>query len=277
MALKRLKPYLLAAALGLAGISASGAANAEETKPAFAVAPGTSAYGDPREYFLLGYEAVASYFLMTAIHESGHAMAANALGVRVSDFHPLPSYLDGGMAMGYTVYGEGYSKKQGLEKVVIASGGMLATRMAAEGLDALMNNADMHPRANQALAMLYFINRFDSVNYFLKCAIYSWSGNELYEGDDPQHIFNSVMGYDKLVSPKQRKKFARQMRKDQDIFYIIALSAISADISLDFGEIRNNFFRLWLIDPKEDGSQEGYDFAVDFSEGGAYVKFKYEF
>ncbi len=119
------------------------------------------------EWTIIAGELAASYFATVAIHEHGHATTGRILGVDIEEVQVFPSTLKNGTFLfGYVRYNrEDYNKKSKLEKVEMTAGGMIATRTVAEKLDKIMDSTSLHPRVKQALAALYFLNRFEGPRY----------------------------------------------------------------------------------------------------------------
>lgn len=285
MTFKKLRDCALVAGLGLAEIiGASSAKAAEPEKPARIEQkaqenPQTPqpakteslAYTSPLEWLIVGSEVAASVFATAAIHETGHLIAAKTVGVKILDFHPYPGKIGDTWVVGYINSDEeSYLKQSKPEKITMDGAGMLATRLTGEGLDTLMNHADIHPRVKQGLAALYFMNRFEATKYIIRCAIPSWLGKPENAIFDPQSIVNRITNKtpEEIANNKSTKK--------EKIAYAIAVSALVMDTLMDWHEIKTNFDRLWLIDSKNE-EQKNHDIGLDLLNGGVHASYTYKF
>lgn len=219
------------------------------------------------EWTIIAGELAASFFATVAIHEYGHATTANIHGVGAK-VHVLPSILENGtFLLGYTGYdGETYNKKSDFEKMQMDAGGMIATRTVAEKLDKIMDSTSLHPRVKQALAALYFMNRFDGPRYILSCALKSWTNNPIPQINDPQKILNFITDKNSVTTPPT---------DEEKIAYAIAAGAVAIDTLLDWKEIETNLKRLFAMETEAE--RENYNFNLSMTPGGVYANFTYEF
>lgn len=163
------------------------------------------------------------------VHESGHALAASiASDVRIVTFRPFPGMCGGQFSSGCFELDPTSSRSQ--IDFVVRPAGMLATRFAAEGYDALGNLELTGPRSDQFLAAFYLTARIDAFQYVLRSAIMSWSGNPPPRSWDPQGIVSGV----------------RQDRAGQNWMYAGLLTLLVVDLILDWDEIKTNWNRLWI-------------------------------
>ncbi len=279
MVLNKLKQYMLASSLGIAGILGAGTANAkelcnqkheqicnEQTKPA---------YKSGLEWLIVGSELGASVFAATAIHELGHAVTATALGEAVYEIKLYPHKIGNAWAMGSTTTSRGSSKAK---EIAILSGGMVATRLTSEGIDTFLNftenhpKENLHPRAKQALAALYFINRFEGPKYILRNAIPCWLGKSGI--GDPQAIVNEIVGPRYKETTQGGEKTPKPTVEEKAI-YAGATALLIVDTIADWDELKDNWNRLWMIPTEKE--QKKYSFHINLTDGGIYGNFAYNF
>ncbi len=268
MILNKLKPYILAAGMGLAGILGSSTVNAaeraqpkQEQQEMFLGRPIT----EQQKAGLRMLPAIPEYFLAyflvePLIHESGHALVATACGVPIKEFHPYPGKGAGGY-VAFDVTQESWEKIPEVKRDLINVAGIISSRAAAEGLDALMNSTDMNPYIEQALAATYLTMRIEVARYALLSMAGSWGRTSPWTGDDIHNIVRMVT----KDPEKQKWVYAG----------ILGLSAV--DLALDWDELRDNGNRMLMLDSNKKKEAKSYNIDVAPTKGGLQASFTYKF
>jgi hypothetical protein len=173
-------------------------------------------------------EAVLARFLSVALHESMHALTTKATGVELLQFSPVPGRCLGEFRPGCVVIsGDGLTSGK---HFAISSSGVLATRLTSEGFNFFADRDFTNRRVDQALAVSYFVFRWDMAYYVLNNAIYNWAGHPKNGGDDIQSVVN-------LMTDDREK---------QAWIFVGLTTAIVLDLIFDWDEIKTNWDRLWL-------------------------------
>lgn len=268
MIFDKIKPYALAAGLGLAGILGTNAVNAaepaqtnQEKQEMLLGKPITEQQKEGLRMLPAIPEYLLAYLLFEPfIHESGHALTAKAFGVHIKEYHPYP----GKGSLGYVAYDEtkeNWEKRPKAQRELINVAGLLSSRLTAESLDALMNITEMNPFVEQALAAAYLTLRIEFARYALVSMAENWGKTDPWTGDD---IHNIV----RLVSKKPEK---------QKWVYAGLLGLAAADLALDWDELKDNWRRLFMLDYNKKKEGKNYSTSVVPTDGGVQASFTYKF
>ncbi len=237
------------------------------------------AYKQPLEWLIIGGESAASWLTTVLIHETGHAIVASSLGVGIERFHPYPEIRGNTFLGGYISFTEDINDVSKAGRIAISSGGMLTTRLTAEGLDLLMNQVEMPARAEQGLATLYFMTRLDMTRYVLSCAIKSWANRPAGPISDPQRIMD-LLTFERKERKSPEEKGKELYRKNskaatkQKLIYAGAAGLLALDTFLDWDELKDNWDRLWLKDPRKKEPKR-YEPSIQIIPEGFMLSVKY--
>lgn len=184
---------------------------------------------EPPEPLLVAVETIPILYFTILVHESGHALMGKALRLNIGKFQPYPTMCGDSFAYGCTTLNErSLTKKQ---RILFSSGGILATRLSAEGIDFITNRIpDERARLKQTMSILYFIMRLDMPRYIIVSAIRSWSGHPAGKANDVQRL---VSGFT-LDSGNQK------------IIYVGLVAFAIVDLLIDWKELRTNWNRVWM-------------------------------
>lgn len=283
MMLKKLKPYVLAAGMGLAGLLGSDTIHAAEPEnvemaqseqETFLGRPITEGQRQGLRMLPALPELVLSYlFVESFIHESGHAVAMLAFGHPIAEFHPYP----GKGTLGYVVHDIPIDRTKGLEeqrkqaireyhkfpaheRAIVNVAGCVFSRAYAESIDALVNSVEMNPFVEQALAATYLTMRVELARYAVLSMVQNWGKTDELTGDDVHN-------------------FARLFSKDpetQKWVYAGLVGLIALDMVLDWDEIKDNWDRLWMSNYSK--KKKSYEIGVlPTTDGGVQASFSYNF
>jgi len=178
---------------------------------------------------MVGIQTIPVLYLTVLIHESGRAIMAKSLGLSVGKFQPYYTVCGRSYSFGCTTLNETSLSRK--DHIWFASGGMLATRLFAEGIDAITNRIpNKHARLKQTTSIAYFMTRLDMPRYIIMSALKSWVGKPAGRSNEAQIIVHRLSG----------------SRKDQKLIYIGLVTVVVADLLLDWKELRTNWGRVWM-------------------------------